>query len=155
MQINIKKTYRQIEMVLKFLERCFNRKIYILLCWFHWWRGDQIPFMGMIPFIRPVYIVNNKMVLKIKFLEQCFNKRYISYCANFIASEVTGYRSWVHDTVFNARWVYIVNNEMVLKLKFSERCFNKRIYILCRFHGGEVTGYHSWVHDNFYKASLH
>ena len=81
MQINIKKTYRQIEMVLKFLERCFNRKIYILLCRFHWWQGDQIPFMGMIPFIRPVYIVNNEMVLKLKFLERCFNKKiYILLC---------------------------------------------------------------------------
>ena len=83
MRINIKKTYRQIEMVLKlkFLEQCFNRKIYILLCRFHWWRGDQIPFMGMIPFIRPVYIVNNEMVLKLKFFERCFNKKiYILLC---------------------------------------------------------------------------
>ena len=81
MRINIKKTYRQIEMVLKlkFLERCFNRKIYIVLCQFHWWRGDQIPFMAMIPFIRPVYIVNIEIVLELKLLERCFNKRIYNY----------------------------------------------------------------------------
>ena len=40
-----------------------------------------MPFMGMIPFIRPVYIVNNEMVLKLKFLQRCFNKKmYILLC---------------------------------------------------------------------------